>query len=394
MHLGLNVQSVSFEDYQRRAKSRLPRQLYDYIVGGSGNEHTVAHNRQALNAIQLLPRVLRDVAAVNSGCELLGDSFNLPLALSPVGLAGLFHTRAEKVAAACCHSFNIPFTLSTVGLCSIEEVVSSGSEHVWFQLYVMKQRQHTEYLLQRAQDAGCNTLVVTLDMPVLAERRRDFRNGLQSNTWYARWRRALDFVGHPGWLWRVAMRGSPLTFGNLSALLPDARSLDDFKAWIDEQFDPALTWEMLDWLRARWPGKLILKGIMHPQDALMAKEAGADALIISNHGGRQLDSAPAAIEVLPAIRHTLGEDFPLIIDGGIYSGIELFKGIAAGANMAMMGRPWVMALAAAGEQGLSRFLQRVQTDFVHCMQLCGVTEVDAVDESLIFNAADSSRVYS
>ncbi|MCW8864330.1 MAG: L-lactate dehydrogenase [Colwellia sp.] len=384
---GLNIAVANTEDFRLLAKKRLPRQLFDYIDGGSYQEISLNNNLSAFSNIHLRQRILRDVSKIDLSCQLFNKKHHMPLILAPIGLAGCYARRGEQQVLAAASLANVPFCLSTVGICSIEELRANSNNAFWFQLYVIRDRSYALKLLARAKQAGCETLVLTVDLPVLGERYRDIRNGLSaskaSTSLISKLKRGLDIASHPRWLWDVAIQGKPLTFGNLTEAVPDASSLDDFKGWVDSQFDASMTWEDIDWLRNNWSGNLVIKGILDSEDANSAVKIGADAIVISNHGGRQLDSAPATLSVLPEIVQTVDQRCKIIIDGGIRSGLDIVKAIALGADACMLGRAWAYALAANGEQGVSQLLTIFENEMRVAMALTGVTKVDDISLDII-----------
>ena len=369
---------VSVDDYRALARNRLPRFLFDYLDGGAGAEQTLAANAAAWARLALRQRVLVDVAEVDTACSLFGEACAQPLVLAPVGLAGLMARRGEVQAVRAAHAAGVPFTLSTVGLCGLDEVAAAARAPFWFQLYWLRDRGLVQALLAQAQAAGCRTLVFTVDLPVPGLRHRDTRNGLGVPGRGARLRKAAQVLARPGWLWNVALRGGPLRLGSLERHVPAARDLDAFREFIETQFDPAVTWADLAWLRARWPGRIVLKGILDAEDARAAVAAGADGIVVSNHGGRQLDGASATAASLPRIVDAVGADTTVLVDGGIRSGVDVARALALGARGVMIGRPWIFALAAAGEAGLATLLARWRQELQTTLALAGVTRVDAL----------------
>ncbi|MEX0839412.1 MAG: L-lactate dehydrogenase, partial [Parvibaculum sp.] len=352
--MSLDLNPVSVSDYREMARRRLPTQLFDYIDGGSYAEATLGDNVAAFDRLKLRQRVLRDVSTIDTGTEIFGRRWKIPAALAPVGFAGMYARRGEVQAAKAAEGFGVPFTLSTVGICSIEEVAKATTQPFWFQLYVIKDRGYARALMQRAHEAGCPVLVFTVDLAVLGARYRDTRNGM--NTAMSLGKRlkvAMDFARRPGWLRDVALGGKPLDFGNLREAVPDARGFGAFGAWVAQNLDPAMTWKDLEWVRANWPGKIVIKGVMDPEDARLAMaEVAPDGIVVSNHGGRQLDGTPATLDALPAIRAEVGERTTLFLDGGIRSGLDIVKALAQGADACLLGRAWAFALAARGEAGV------------------------------------------
>jgi len=376
-------------DWRRLAQRRLPRFLFDYIDGGAGQEATLAANVQDWAALRLRQRVMVDVAQVDTRCQLAGQDCALPLALAPVGLAGMMARRGEAQVARAAASAGVPFTLSTVGICPIDEVATAASAAPWFQLYMLRDRGAVQALLHKAWGAGCRTLVFTVDLPTTGVRHRDTRNGLAHGGPRAGLLRASQVLARPGWVRRVALGGKPLTFGNLTEQVPGGHDLNAFKAWVDAQFDASVTWRDIAWLRQQWAGRLLIKGVLDAEDARAAVQSGADGLIVSNHGGRQLDSVASTARALPAIAQAVGAQTELLVDGGVRSGVDVFKALALGARGLLIGRPWVWALAGGGEAGVRSLLTSWQREFTVAMMLAGVTRVQDIGrqhlEAIQFN---------
>ncbi len=366
---------VTYDDHRALARRHLPRFLFDYIDGGAGAEQTLAANAAAWSEIALRQRVLVDVDGVDTGIDLLGERWTQPLALAPIGLAGLMARRGEGQAVRAANATGVPFTLSTVGVCGLDEVAAAATAPFWFQLYWLRDRGLVQALLDRAHAAGCRTLVFTVDLPLAGLRHRDSRNGMAMPGLRPKLLKATQVLARPGWLWDVAIRGKPLRLGSLDAHVPTARDLDAFRRFIDAQFDPTVTWDDLAWLRERWPGRIVLKGLLDADDARRAADAGADALVVSNHGGRQLDGAVATASTLPKIVAAVGGRTTVLVDGGIRSGVDVFRAIALGARGVMIGRPWIFALAAGGESLLASTLARWQRELATTMALTGVTRI-------------------
>lgn len=376
----LRLAPASVEDYRRLAERRLPRFLFDYIDGGAYDEATLAANPAAFRALALRQRVLRDVSHVDLSTTLLGETWSMPLGLAPIGMAGMMRRRAEAQAARIAGEAGIPFCLSTVGICSIEEVARATPRPFWFQLYVMRDRGVTAELLQRARQAGCRTLVLTVDLAVLGARYRDVRNGLSGGLGpLARLRAGLvSYLAHPAWLGDVAIGGKPHTFGSLAPYVPKATTPSDFKGWVHDQFDASVTWKDVAALRQDWQGRLVIKGVLGVEDTREAFRCGADAVVVSNHGGRQLDGVPPAIAVLPRIREAVGEGPVLLVDGGVRSGLDVVRARARGADGVLIGRPWIYAMAARGAEGLRVLLQTQQDEMRVAMALTGVTRAGEI----------------
>ncbi len=373
----LRLAPASTEDYRLLAEKRLPRSLFDYLDGGANREVTMSDNISDFDVLKLEQRVMRDVSNIDTSIELLGETWSMPLALAPVGLAGMMARRAEVQAKKAADTLGLPFCLSTVGICSLEEVAAVAERPFWFQLYMLRDRGAVQALLQRARDAGVTTLIFTVDLAVVGARYRDVRNGMSggTNTWGKLRGGLLSYLGHPRWLLDVAIGGKPHVFGNLEEYVPKATTPADFKEWVDSQFDPSVTWKDIEWLRSNWDGKLIIKGVLSADDARAAARAGADAVIISNHGGRQLDSVSSSIAMLPRIVDACGDDVEILMDGGVRSGLDATKALALGAKAAFIGRPWVYALAARGEAGLEALLRTMKSEMDVAMALTGTTAV-------------------
>lgn len=364
---------VTAEDYREKARGRLPGFLFDYLDGGAADEQTLRANETGWASINLRQRVLVNVEHVDTSATLAGQACSMPLVLAPLGLAGMMARRGEVQAVRAANAAGIPFTLSTVGICPVEEVQAAATEAAWFQLYMLRDRARVAALLDKAWAAGCRTLVFTVDLPLPGIRHRDFRHGLSSKGTRTSLLKIQQLLSCPGWLWNVALRGGPLSFGNLSDALPDASNLDAFKEWIDIQFDPTVTWADLDWIREHWPGKLLLKGILDVEDARQAVQVGADGIVVSNHGGRQLDGVASGAGKLPEIAAAIGSQTQIFVDGGVRSGTDVFRALALGAKGVMIGRPWAFALAGGGEAGLTRLLASWQQELRLAMSLTGVT---------------------
>ena len=368
-------------DWQARARRRLPRFLFDYLDGGAGGECTLAANVQDFNRVRVRQRVLVDVSAVDTRTQLAGQDCALPLALAPVGLAGMMARRGEAQAMRAASAAGVPFTLSTVGICALDEVCAAapaGSPPPWFQLYMLRDRGAVRALLDKAWHHGCRTLVFTVDLPATGMRQRDVRNGMAHAGTRAGLLRATQLLAHPGWIWDVALRGKPLTFGCLRDQVPGGRDLNAFKAWVDAQFDPSVTWSDIAWLREHWRGRLLLKGILDAHDARASVDCGADGIVVSNHGGRQLDGVASTISALPVIAQAVGGRTEVLLDGGVRSGTDVFKALALGARGVLIGRAWIWALAGGGEGAVRELLASWQRELRLAMMLTGCTRVQDV----------------
>jgi len=380
----LELEPASFADYRELARRRLPRQLFDYVDGGAFAENTMRANEADLNALKLRQRVLRDVSSRTLATTVLGEILSLPLVLAPVGFAGMFAPRAEVLAARAAERTGIAFCESTLSICGIEEVASATSRAFWFQLYVMKDRAYAEDLIARAKTADCSTLVLTVDLPMPGRRFRDTRNGLNGGP-AARhpYQRKFDIARHPRWVREVALGGRPLTFGNLERAVPSGKVPQDFQHWVSSQFDASVTWTDLEWLRSLWDGNIVVKGILDPEDAREAVANGVDAIVVSNHGGRQLDDVTSTARILPSIADAVGGDVEILMDGGVRSGLDVVKALSLGARACLIGRPWVYAAAARGEQGVVELIESFRTDLMVALALTGVTDVSDLDASVL-----------
>jgi L-lactate dehydrogenase (cytochrome) len=384
----LGIAPATALDYRELARRRLPRQLFDYIDGGASEESTMRANTADLERLLLRQVVMRDVSQRDPAVEVLGQRLALPVVLAPVGLGGMFARRAEVQAALAAQAAGVPFVESTVSICSLEEVARATSSPPWFQLYVMRDRGYAEQLMSRARAAGCPVLVLTVDLAVVGARHRDTRNAVVGEGLSAKdkVRRALDLASHPRWIRSVAVGGRPLTFGNLENAVPGARTPAALRGWVDAQFDPSVTWDDIAWVRENWDGRLLVKGVLDPADARRAVEVGVDGVIVSNHGGRQLDSVPSTVRVLPEIVDAVGGQVEVLVDGGVRSGLDVFKMIALGANAVLIGRAWAWAVAARGEAGVRHVLDVLKADLDVALALTGNTSCAEVDRSALYDA--------
>jgi len=368
----MNLAPASVMDYRELARRKLPRQLFDYIDGGAYAESTMRANVNDLRGIHLRQRILRDVSDIDLRTEVLGEQLSLPIVLAPVGLAGMFARRGEVLAARAAEQEGVRFCESTVSICSIEEVKEATNVPFWFQLYVMRDRGYAEELIGRARSAGCSVLVLTVDLAVVGARYRDTRNGMMDTVSLGKkLRRGWDILSHFAWVTDVAMRGKPLTFGNLESAVPTAQSPAGFKDWIDSQFDPSVTWDDLEWVRKHWPGKVVLKGILDVEDAKRAVDAGADGIVVSNHGGRQLDDVRSTAAALPPIAEAVGDRLEVLVDGGIRSGLDVVKMLSLGAKACLLGRAWTYAVAGGGQDGVAHAIRIIREEMNVAMALTG-----------------------
>ena len=378
--------AACLSDYQALARARLPRLLFDYIDGGSYGEVTLRRNVSDFEAVQLRQRVLRDVSAIDLKTTLFGKALAMPLALGPVGMAGMFARRGEAQASRAAAKAGVPFCLSTVGVCGLEEVTRASGIPPWFQLYMIKDRDYMRQLIATARDLGCPVLVLTVDLPMPGARYRDMRTGRFGGTSLSgKIGTVIDGLTHPGWLMDVQLGGGPHTFGNLAAALPEARAVMEFWPWVGKNFDASLTWDDIAWVRDQWPGPLVLKGILDPEDARSARATGVEGIIVSNHGGRQLDGVPSSIAALPAIVEAVGADLTVLMDGGVRSGLDIVKALALGARACLIGRGWAWALGARGQAGVDHVLASLAREMVMALALTGCVEVGRIDQTLLVN---------
>lgn len=383
----MRLAPASASDYRRLAEARLPRFLFDYIDGGAYGEATLAANVADLAAIRLRQRVMRDVSTIDTRIRLLGEDWSMPLALAPIGMGGLMARRGEAGAVRAAEAAGVPFCLSTVAVCSLEETAKAARKPFWFQLYMMKDRGCVKELLERAKAAGCRTLLFTVDLAVVGARYRDVRNGMGGGlTRLARLRAGLDYLAHLPWAYDVGVKGKPLIFGNLADYVPRAARPTDFKKWVDAQFDPAVTWTDIEWLRSLWDGDLVIKGVLDPDDAKAAADSGADAVVVSNHGGRQLDGVSSSIRMTPRVVDVVGDRLAVLMDGGVRSGLDVVKALASGARAVLIGRPWIWAMAARGEPGLTVLLNTFKAEMKVAMALTGTPAVASVTGNVIESA--------
>lgn len=371
---------ASIPDYREIARRRLPRFLFDYIDGGSYAETTLRRNVSDLDEMALDQRVLVDVSNINTATTLFGQAMAMPVMLGPIGLAGMTARRGEVQAARAAGAAGVPFTLSTVSVCPIAEVAAGAGAPPWFQLYMLRDRGFVAEMIAAARDAGCPVLVFTVDLPTPGARYRDTRSGLAGAPGMSGMlRRAAQVAVRPGWAMAVGLGGRPLSLGNLGEVLGTRTPLSDFLGWLAANFDPATTWADLEWVRAQWPGPLVVKGILHPDDARAAVAAGADGIVVSNHGGRQLDGALSAMRALPGIRDAVGSAAVVLADGGVRSGLDVLRYLTLGADGVLLGRAWVWALAAGGETGVEHVLALLRTELRAAMAFTGRVRVSAAD---------------
>ncbi|MGB3742574.1 MAG: FMN-dependent L-lactate dehydrogenase LldD [Castellaniella sp.] len=368
-------------DYRAAAKRRLPPFLFHYADGGAYAEYTLQHNVSDLSSVALRQRVLNDMSQLDLTTRLFNETLSMPVALGPVGLTGMFARRGEVQAAQAAEQHGIPFTMSTVSVCPIEEVAPAISRPMWFQLYVLKDRGFMKSVLQRARDAGVSTLVFTVDMPVPGARYRDAHSGMSGP--YANWRRYLQAVCHPRWSWDVGLWGRPHDLGNVSKYLGTPTGLEDYIGWLGANFDPSISWKDLQWIRDFWEGPMVIKGILDPEDARDAVRFGADGIIVSNHGGRQLDGVLSTARALPAIADAVKGEIALLADSGIRTGLDVVRMLALGADTVLLGRAWLYALSVGGRAGVSQLLSLIEKEMRVAMTLTGARTIGDITRELL-----------
>ena len=375
----------SSADYRAAAQQFLPPFLFHYIDGGAYAEQTLRRNVDDFAAVALRQRVLKDMSQLDTSIELFGEKLSIPVALSPVGLTGMYRRRGEVQAARAADKHGIPFTMSTVSVCPIEEVAPKIQRPMWFQLYVLKDRGFMQNALERAQAAGCTTLVFTVDMPVPGARYRDAHSGMSGPN--APLRRYWQAMTHPRWAVDVGLLGRPHDLGNISAYRGSPTGLQDYMGYLSANFDPSISWKDLEWIRAFWKGPMVIKGILDPEDAKDAVRFGADGIIVSNHGGRQLDGVLSSARALPAIADAVKGQIKILADSGIRNGLDVVRAIALGADCAMIGRAYIYALAAAGEAGGKHLLELLEKEMRVAMTLTSVAKVTDISADLLAREA-------
>jgi L-lactate dehydrogenase (cytochrome) len=371
----------SATDFREAARRRLPRFLFDYIDGGANAERTLARNVSDIAALSLRQRVLKDVSDVRLDSELFGQKLALPIALAPVGLTGMYARRGETQVARAAAKKGVAYCLSTVSVCDLKEVVPCSSTPIWFQLYVLRDRGFMRDVLTIARDLGVTTLVFTVDMPVPGSRYRDAHSGMSGPN--APMRRILQAFTHPGWAWDVGLMGRPHSLGNVAPVLGKKSGLEDFMGWLGANFDPSIQWRDLEWIREFWKGPLIIKGILDPEDAREAQVLGADGIVVSNHGGRQLDGVMSTARALPAIADAVGDRLTVLADSGIRSGLDVVRMLALGAKGVLLGRAYIYALAARGEAGVTQLLDIFEKEMRVAMALTGVRSIAEINRSIL-----------
>ncbi|WNL41566.1 FMN-dependent L-lactate dehydrogenase LldD [Halomonas sp. PAMB 3264] len=366
-------------DYRQAAKQRIPRFLFDYLDGGSVTESTLRGNVEALQGIPLRQRVLKGGGTPTLDTEILGSQWKMPVALAPVGATGLYARRGEVQAARAAEKAGIPYTLSTVSVCSIEEVARDAQGEQWSQLYVLKDRGFMKNALERSWAAGMKTLVFTVDMPLPGSRYRDRRSGMSGPN--AKLRQYAQAITHPQWAYDVGLKGKPLSFGNIEAYTQRTMGMDDYMGFLAKNFDPSISWDELAWIRESWKGKLIIKGLLDKDDAREAQRMGADGIVVSNHGGRQLDGAISTAQALPHIVEEVGDELTVLADSGVRSGLDVVRMLALGAKGVLLGRAYAYALAARGEAGVSHLLELIAADMRVTMTLIGANSPAEINQS-------------
>ncbi len=375
--------ATCIEDLRQTARRKVPRAFFDYADSGAYAEETLRANSADLKRLKLRQRVLIDVAARSTKAQILGAPAALPLVLAPVGLCGMQHGDGEILACRAAHEAGIPFTLSTMSICSIEDVAGAVKKPFWFQLYVMKDRGFIRSLVERAAAAKCSALVLTVDLQILGQRHKDLKNGMTVPPELTRIDNLLDIATKPAWALSV-LRGKRKTFGNISGHVAGMENVNSLSTWVSGQFDAALNWKDVEWIAGLWGGKLILKGILDVEDARIAAKTGAAALVVSNHGGRQLDGAPSSISMLPKVADAVGSDIEVMFDGGIRSGQDVFRALALGARSCMSGRAYIYGLGAGGQAGVARAIEIVRNELDVAMALTGTKSVgDIGRDSLV-----------
>jgi L-lactate dehydrogenase (cytochrome) len=372
---------TNIEDLRRLAEKRVPRMFYDYADSGSWTEGTYRANESDFHKIKFRQRVAVNMENRSTATTMIGQNVAMPVAIAPTGLTGMQHADGEILAARAAKKFGIPFTLSTMSICSIEDVARHAGEGFWFQLYVMKDKGFIERLIDRAKAANCSALVLTLDLQILGQRHKDLKNGLSAPPKLTV-KNMINIATKPRWA--LGMLGTPRRqFGNIVGHVTGVADMSSLSSWTASQFDPALNWGDVEWIKKRWGGKLILKGIQDVEDAQLAVQSGADALIVSNHGGRQLDGAQSSIEALPSIVQAVGKQIEVHMDGGVRSGQDVLRARALGARGVYIGRPFLYGLGAMGEAGVTKCLEIIHKELDISMAFCGHTKIDTVDKSIL-----------
>ncbi len=377
------------EDLRALARSKVPKAFFEYVDSGSYNEETLRANRADLERIKLRQRVMVDVSERSLATTIIGQKVSAPFALAPIGLCGMQHGDGEILSAQAANDAGIPFILSTMSICSIEQVAEATGRPFWFQLYVIRDRGFSKDILGRAANAGCNALVLTVDLQVLGQRHRDIKNGMTVPP-EIRLSNVLDIATKPSWVLSI-LKSRSKTFGNLAGHVKGMEDVTSLAQWTNNQFDPALNWKDVEWIKKTWPGKLIIKGILDVDDAKTAVKLGADAVIVSNHGGRQLDGAPSSISALPAIAQAVGSDTEVLFDGGIRTGADMLRALALGARACLIGRAYVYGLGAGGKAGVAKAIDILQKELSVAMALTGTTRVADIGPQVLVGGEAKKR---
>jgi L-lactate dehydrogenase (cytochrome) len=372
--------AASVGDYRALAKARLPLFLFEYLDGGSYDEVTLAANVNDLRAVKLRQRVLRDVSELDLSAELFGETWSLPIGLGPVGLSGMYARRGEVQAAKAARAAGVPFSLSSLSVCSVKEIARELQSPFWMQLYIIRDRGFVRDLLAQAKDARCSALLLTVDLPVSGSRYRDSRSGLSGG---AKLRRACQGMLRPAWALDVGLRGRPHSLGNLEPVLGKHSGMEDYFGWIASNFDPRITWKEVAWVRENWDGPLIIKGVLEPDDAREAVANGLDGIVVSNHGGRQLDGVSSSVRALPSVAEAVAGRMPILVDGGVRSGLDVVRMLALGANFVLIGRAWAYALGARGGEGVAHVLKLMEAEMRVAMALTGCTNLRQISSEIL-----------
>ncbi len=373
---------LEIKDLEGLAKKKVPKMFFDYVNSGSWTETTYNANVSDFSDIKLRQRVAVDMSNRILSTKIVGQNTSMPVAIAPTGLTGMQHADGEILSAQAAEEFGIPYTLSTMSVCSIEEVAKNTNKPFWFQLYVMKDKKFMESLIERADAAGCNALILTLDLQILGQRHKDLRNGLSTPPKFTP-KHIYQMITRPVWCFKM-LKTKNRSFGNIVGHVKGISDLGSLVSWTSEQFDPKLDWKEIDWIRKKWKKKLILKGILDSEDAILASRTGADALIVSNHGGRQLDGAPSSIKVLPEIVDAVGNKIEIHIDGGIRSGQDVVKALCLGAKGTYIGRAFLYGLGAMGKRGVTKSLEIIKEELDKTMAFCGRRNVNDLNKSNLF----------
>ena len=379
----------SIDDLRERARRNVPKMFFDYADAGSYNQETLRANRADFEKIKLRQRILRDVDQRSTATTILGEPVPVPLALGPIGLGGMMHGDGEIMACRAAQAAGIPYTLSTMSINSIEEVAAAGDKPFWFQLYVMRDRGFIRELIQRAAAAKCSALMLTVDLQVLGQRHVDVRNGLTVPP-EIKFKTILNIATKPAWVWSI-LKSKSKTFGNLAGRVKDTTNINSLAAWTASQFDPTLSWKDVEWVKSLWPGKLILKGILDVDDAKIAVTTGADAISVSNHGGRQLDGAPAAISALPRVVDAVGSEIEVMFDSGVRTGADIMRALARGARSCIVGRSYIYGLGAGGQAGVAHAIEILRKEFDVTMALCGVKSTAEINREVLADTESQRR---